>query len=54
MRTIVNYLKSLFCQHDYELLKEVSTYESPMSVLPIRTRRTYRCRKCGFVQRVKL
>lgn len=54
MRRLINYIRSCFCKHDWELLKEIQTYESAYSKLPHKTRRTYRCKKCGYVQRVKL
>ena len=54
MRYIVNYIRSLFCKHDWELLRSIKTYESEYSSRPCSHRVIYRCKKCGFVQKIKL
>ncbi len=54
MRTLIQYIRSLFCKHDFEMIANVETYEKESSSLPIKRVRVYRCKKCGYVQRVKL
>ena len=51
MRFIVNYIRSLFCRHDFELIAKVKEHDV---LLGDSGRLVYRCRKCGYVQRVKL
>lgn len=52
MRTIINYFRSLFCKHDFECLAEVRTTDVFFG--EVSHHQTYRCQKCGFVQRVRL
>ena len=60
MRRFINYIRSICCKHEWELIKEISTYEDSISVLPaglqlpVKTRRVYRCIKCGCIQRITL
>lgn len=51
LRAICNYLRGCWCKHDFELLAKV---EVQNELGEISHRNTYRCRKCGFVQRVRL
>lgn len=49
MKNLINYIRSCFCVHDWELIHNVSVncwfrhYES----------KTYRCKKCGLSKRYK-
>lgn len=52
MRTVVNYIRSLFCCHDFERIKDIRVYDSD-HILPVEHKIIYRCRKCGYVQRVR-
>lgn len=52
MRTIINYIRSLFCEHDFELLANVTVKDIGLDTVSYH--QTYRCCKCGFVQRVRL
>ena len=54
MRTIINYLRSCFCKHDWEFLVTSKTYNEFSGNMPADIKRVYRCKKCGFVQRVRL
>lgn len=53
MRWIVNYIRSCFCTHDWELLDESTVYDNTdycgRMVKPyiVGTRWVYRCKKCG-------
>lgn len=51
MKTIINYIRSIFCKHDFELIG----YTHLLYVgKPAGARKTYRCKKCGYVQKVKI
>lgn len=54
MRTIINYIRSCFCKHDFELLSKVNNYHSYISMdVPMSCTWIYRCKKCGYVQKVE-
>ena len=50
MRKLVEYLRSCFCCHDFELIKEVKVYSNDEYPLryAIGTKWVYRCKKCGY------
>lgn len=55
MRTIINYIRSCFCKHEWELIydrdvKETSNYSCCTSTYSVKT---YRCVKCGYAKRYK-
>ena len=54
MRTLINYLRSCFCKHDFELIKEILVYENDRASRPVGIRRTYMCNKCGHVKKIRL
>ena len=54
MRALINYLRSCFCKHEFELIKEISVYEDKHASRPCAVRHTYMCKKCGFVKKIKL
>ena len=49
MRWLINYIRSCFCKHDWELIFDVfvkgdiETYNC----------KTYRCKKCGYSKKYK-
>jgi len=47
-KAIINYInsKAIRCDHDWELLIEISKYKSSDSKMPYQTRFVYRCTKC--------
>lgn len=51
VRWLVNYIRQCTCKHDFELLWEIMEEKSQNKEV---LRWTYRCKKCGFVQRVRL
>jgi len=53
MTWIIARVRMWFCRHEWEALGDAEIYESWGGDLPSRRVRTYRCRKCGYVQRVK-
>ena len=55
MRWLINYIRSLFCNHEWELIAKVEKHDpDSRSGLPTSREWTYRCKKCGYVQKVKL
>lgn len=51
MRTLLNYLRSCFCKHDWEELDHSLIYGHTNR--PIGDRWTYRCKKCGCFKTYK-
>ena len=49
MRWLINYFRSCFCEHEYELIFNgtVETYTDYFSI------KTYRCKKCGYSKKYK-
>ncbi len=52
LRAICNYLRQCICPHEFELISKITTVDEFNNA--IGHRKTYRCEKCGYVQRVKL
>lgn len=52
MRWLINYIRSCFCKHEWELLSEAIAWDSdrPNNKYPIGEKWTYRCKKCGYFQ----
>jgi hypothetical protein len=44
MRTLINYIRSCFCTHDWELIID-EHYGTP--IVPY-VKKVYRCKKCGY------
>lgn len=54
---MVNFIRRMFCKHDYELTDDIKigNYNSspdPDKVVPNEGVKIYRCKKCGAIQRV--
>ena len=48
MRTLINYIRSCFCKHDWELIiDERQGYHIHF------TTKVYRCKKCGYSKTYK-
>ena len=52
MRWLINYIRSCFCKHDWEMLGRVTHKDYSLNV-PTGYTGVYRCAKCGYVQKVK-
>ena len=48
MRWLINYIRQCFCKHDFELLTKYR-YRDPWAGDYILV--TYRCKKCGYIQK---
>lgn len=46
MKNFINYIRSCFCKHETEMLWE---YKTPISC---RYCAIFRCKKCGYVQKI--
>lgn len=53
MRSIINYIRSCFCKHDWELIMHTKYYEDVESDTPYRVTKVYRCKKCGYSKKYK-
>lgn len=59
MRWLINYIRSCFCKHEWELLDKAKVYSDTnswgMIVEPhqVGTQWTYRCKKCGCKNVIK-
>ena len=53
MRTLINYLRSCFCKHDWEEMSHVKMYDCDPRDMPIGDKWTYRCKKCGCFKTYK-
>lgn len=55
MRWLINYIRSCFCNHEWECLQnEMPVYESPDKKYPIRHEWVYRCKKCCCKKVIKV
>lgn len=55
MRWLINYFRSCFCKHDWELLQQTNVWsgDNPHFEYPIGTKWIYRCKKCGWHKIIK-
>lgn len=51
MRWLINYIRSCFCKHEWEILWDVEHYNDYYT--EIWHSRTYRCKKCGYSKTYK-
>ena len=51
MRTIINYIRSCFCKHEWEMIfnTKVNNIDDGTNY----TVKTYRCTKCGYSKKYK-
>lgn len=54
MRWLINYIRSCFCKHDWEKLKDLPVYDIENLTIPMNYMIVYRCKKCGMVQKIKV
>lgn len=56
MRWLINYIRSCFCKHDWECIKMIDHYDEfslPNGMVCGHTQ-VYRCKKCGYVQKINM
>lgn len=56
MKWLINYIRSCFCKHDWELIKVINRYDefSIRQNMVSGCTYVYRCKKCGYVQKVDM
>ena len=54
MRLIVDFVRFLFCNHDWEIIQRAMYYEDDYDKRPYKYKVVYRCKKCGRVQRISM
>ena len=52
MRRLINYIRSCFCKHDWELLTDTLIYEDESKNKPYKEVWIYRCKKCGCKNKI--
>jgi len=50
MRWVINYIRSCFCYHEWELIFDVRVEDNEGRSYSCKT---FRCKKCGFARRYK-
>lgn len=50
MRWLINYIRSCFCKHEWEMIFDAEVHYDYGS---IKHYKTYRCTKCGYSKRYK-
>ena len=55
IRWLINYIRSCFCKHDWELLEQTKVWngDDPFAKYPLGTKWIYRCKKCGYSKKYK-
>jgi hypothetical protein len=54
MKKLINYIRSCFWKHDWEMIFDVNVRNTGVcGEYSTYIERTYRCKKCGTVQKVK-
>lgn len=51
MRWVINYIRSCFCKHDWEMI--FNTFVNCDGGAETYSCKTYRCKKCGYSKRYK-
>lgn len=55
MRTIILYIRSLFCKHEWEQLPVANYYNRDVSMeMPAYSIYSWRCTKCGLIMKEKI
>lgn len=49
---ILAFLRKIFCTHDWEEIKEVSTYADSSYSMPYKRTYLYKCKKCGKFKKI--
>ena len=53
IRWLINYIRSCFCKHEWELLGTNNVYGSDFDKRPLYHQWIYRCKKCGCKNIIK-
>lgn len=52
MGLIAKIIRSLFCNHEWEFHDRLDLYED-YSLVPVKRYILYRCKKCGYIPKIK-
>jgi hypothetical protein len=52
MRTLINYIRTCFCKHEWECIIENAPVYSPGLEYPTKHIWMYRCKKCGCKSKI--
>lgn len=53
MRKLINYIRSCFCKHEWELIFDIDVTEYGIFSETVYNQKTYRCKKCGSIERIR-
>ena len=53
MRKFINYIRSLFCDHEWEYLGIIEHYSEYDTETPLCIIERWRCSKCGYIVKDK-
>lgn len=53
MRELINYIRSCFCEHEWECILRTKFTEDD-DALPTKLIWVYRCKKCGYAQKIEI
>lgn len=53
MRWLINYIRSCFCRHEWELIFNTKVFDDFKDPMPMYEVKVYRCKKCGIEKRYK-
>lgn len=53
MRWLINYFRSCFCKHEWELLFHTNVHRADDFSEQTYEVKTYRCKHCGYTQKYK-
>lgn len=53
MRWLINYIRSCFCKHEWELIFDVKFFEDYIDPILVKQEKVYRCKKRGIEKRYK-
>lgn len=54
MRWLINYIRSCFCNHDWELISDANIYFGKKDSRPYKNIKLYRCKKCGYSKKYSI
>lgn len=53
-KLILQWFEKIACHHEWMMHKEVEVYASEKDELPVKTKQTLICKKCGKIKRITL
>lgn len=53
MRKFINYIRSCFCKHNFELIRDTDVYFSENDKMPMYNKKVFMCTKCYYFKKIK-